>query len=133
MNRPPSRTVGPTDDDGRDPHRTTGEPTPLDAETARVTAGLFGRDSVYVLLWGLQLALAALITPVATRLLSSNSYGRTMVAIAVMQVLVAIGSVSLQSAIQRQYQREDGPRQARRLVTLAIVMAAVTFAVADLT
>jgi O-antigen/teichoic acid export membrane protein len=105
----------------------------LAQQRARVTAGLFGRDTIYVLLWGLQLVLAALITPAVTRLLAAPAYGRIMAATAVMQVLVAVGSMSLQAAVQREYQREDGVRRARRLVTLAIVVSAATFVVADLT
>ena len=104
------------------------------SETSAAMRGLFGRDSIYVGLWGLQLGFSALITPVATRLLSSESYGRTMAATAVMQVLVAVGSLSLQAAVQRQYaHQDDGPRQARRLVTLAIIVSLATFVVADLT
>lgn len=102
-------------------------------EASHALTRLFGRDSLYVLFWGLQLAFAALITPVATRLLSTGSYGRIMAATAVMQVLVAIGSMSLQAAVQRQYHEHDGPRAARRLVTLAIVVSLLTFGAAELT
>ncbi|HUB76542.1 MAG TPA: hypothetical protein VL977_05760, partial [Solirubrobacteraceae bacterium] len=112
---------------------TRSEAPPREADAAHALSRLFGRDSLYVLLWGLQLALAALVTPAATRLLVASAYGRVMSATAVMQVLVAIGGMGLQSAVQRQYAREDGERLARRLVTLAVAVAVATFLLGYLT
>ena len=105
----------------------------VSTETSEAVRGLFGRDSVYVLLWGLQLLLAAVITPLATRLLSSAAYGRVQVATAIMQVLIIVAGIGLQSAVQRHFQRPDGPRQARKLITLALVLSASTFVIADAT
>jgi O-antigen/teichoic acid export membrane protein len=92
---------------------------------------MFGRDSIYLLLWILQLGLAALFTPVTTRLLGPARFGLVASSIAVMQVVVAIASLSLQSAVQRRYAAPGGERDARRLVTLAIAIALATFALAD--
>jgi O-antigen/teichoic acid export membrane protein len=100
------------------------------SETDHALSRMFGRDSIYVIVWGLQLGIAAICTPIATRLLTSSAFGTVAAAVAIMQLLVSIGSMSLQTAVQRQYQREDGDRQARRLVTLAIVVSAITFALA---
>jgi O-antigen/teichoic acid export membrane protein len=124
---------------GRDPaQRAPAEEGAADAasvgaETARALRGLFGRDSLYVLLWGLQLAFAALITPAATRLLTPYSFGRIQAASAVTTVLVAVGSMTLDAAIQRQYPQADGRRQARRLVTVAIILAGAMYLIAEST
>jgi O-antigen/teichoic acid export membrane protein len=93
---------------------------------------LFGRDSAYIALWGLQLFLAAAFTPITTRLLGPKHYGGVAVSIAIMQVLTCIASLSLQTAVQRQF-AASGERDARRLITLAAIAAAVVFVAADAT
>jgi hypothetical protein len=60
--------------------------------------GLFGRDSLYVLIWGLQVGVAALSVPITTRLLGRN-FGVVTTAFAVMQILVPLCS----SACQRRF------------------------------
>ena len=104
-----------------------------DGSAAATVRGMFGRDSIYLSLWILQLGLAALFTPVTTRLLGPARFGLVASSIAIMMVLVAIGSLSLQSAVQRRYATSGGERDARRLVTLAIAISMVTFALADFT
>jgi O-antigen/teichoic acid export membrane protein len=107
---------------------------PVDDESVATTVrGMFGRDSIYLTLWILQLGLAALFTPVTTRLLGPSRFGLVASSIAIMQVLVAIGSLSLQNAVQRRYAAPGGERDARRLVTLAIAISMATFALADFT
>lgn len=109
---------------------------PAAASDEPVTAtirGMFGRDSIYLILWVVQLGLAALFTPVSTRLLGPARFGLVASSIAIMQILVAIGSVSLQSAVQRRYAAPGGERDARRLVTLAIAISLAIFALADFT
>jgi O-antigen/teichoic acid export membrane protein len=103
-----------------------------DTEAEQAVRGLFGRDLVYLLLWAAQIGGVALFTPLTTRLLGPARFGQAAVAVAVMQVLVAIGSFQLQVAVQRAYAR-SGEHVARVLVGLAIVVGLVTFAVADLT
>lgn len=100
---------------------------------AATVHGMFGRDSIFLLLWVVQLGVAALFTPVSTRLLGPERFGLVAASIAIMQLLVAIGSVSLQNAVQRRYAASGGERDAQRLVTLAIAISLMTFAVADLT
>jgi O-antigen/teichoic acid export membrane protein len=95
--------------------------------------GLFGRDSIYLGTWLLQLGVTALFTPVGTRLLGPARFGLVAASIAVMQILVAIGSVSLQTAVQRQYAMPGGDRDARRLLSLAVAMSLFVFVLADLT
>jgi len=49
---------------------------------------------------------------------------------AIMQVLFVVGGFGLQAAIQRQYERRDGHHDARRLLTLSILLAGAVTAVA---
>ncbi len=102
------------------------------AEADKAVRGLFGRDLLYVILWAAQIGAVALFTPITTRLLGPSRYGQAAVAIAVMQVLFAIGSFQLQTAIQRAYAR-GGEEPARALVGLAIGVAVITFVLAYLT
>jgi O-antigen/teichoic acid export membrane protein len=95
--------------------------------------GLFGRDSIYVMLWVVQLGAAALFTPVSTRLLGPSRFGLVASSIAIMQVLVAVGSLSLYNAIQRAYAGPGGESAARRLITLALASSLLVFALSDVT
>jgi O-antigen/teichoic acid export membrane protein len=116
------------------PHAAPAAPGPLrdDAASAAVR-GMFGRDSVYLVLWAVQLGVAALFTPVSTRLLGPSRFGLVASSIAIMQVLVALGSLGLYSAIQRAYAGPGGERSARRLITVALLSALIVFGVADAT
>jgi O-antigen/teichoic acid export membrane protein len=113
---------------------TTAEPArdAVAAETAQAMRGLFGRDSIYLLVWALQVGVAALSIPITTRLLGAT-FGVVATAMAVMQILVAIAAFSLPTAIQRVYRPGDAARESRRTITLTIVTAVVTAAVATLT
>jgi O-antigen/teichoic acid export membrane protein len=104
----------------------------LEAETDRALRGLFGRDALYVMIWGIQIVVAALGTPIVTRLLGPSRFGIVASSIAVMQILVALAGAGLQTAVQWQYAKA-GERDARRLITLAMVVAALVFLIADLT
>ncbi len=105
----------------------------LETETDSTLRGLFGRDAVYVVVWAAQLLVTALCTPLITRLLGPVRFGTVAACIAVMQVLVAIGGAGLQTAVQWRYARPDGERQARRLITLAIAVAALVCVIVDAT
>jgi O-antigen/teichoic acid export membrane protein len=106
-----------------------------DSEDAAATAvrGLFGRDSIYLMLWAVQLGAAALFTPVSTRLLGPSRFGLVASSIAIMQVLVALASLSLHSAVQRAYAGPGGERAARRLITLALASSLLVFVLANAT
>lgn len=103
-----------------------------DEAASTAMRGLFGRDSLYLVLWAVQLGAAALFTPVTTRLLGPSRFGLVASSIAIMQILVAIGSLSLQTAVQRRY-ASSGERDARRLITVAIASALLVFGLADAT
>jgi O-antigen/teichoic acid export membrane protein len=103
-----------------------------DAAVRSAMTGLFGRDSLYLLFWFLQVVVAALATPLATRLLGPREFGAWSAANAVMQVLFVLGGLGLSVAVKK-FHEDRGPDAARRLVTLTAVAAvAITF-VADLT
>ena len=76
------------------------------AVTERAISGLFGRDSSYVLVWGLQVGVAALSIPVTTRLLGTG-FSAVTTSLAVMEILVAVGVFSLPPAVQRNYREAD--------------------------
>ena len=99
---------------------------------ASAMTGLFGRDSVYLLFWFLQVLVAALATPVATRLLGPEEYGTFAAANALMQVLFVLGGMGLQVAVQKWFE-DRGADAARRLLTLSIVAAVAVTALAHLT
>lgn len=99
----------------------------LQAQTTETMKGLFGRDSLYMLLWGVQLGIAALCTPIITRMLGVSQFGLVAATLAVVQVVVALVGFSLQSAVQRVFANGDGDRDARRVVTLAVILALAMF------
>ena len=78
----------------------TASTTTEDATVRSAMAGLFGRDSLYLLFWFLQVLVAALATPVATRLLGPDAFGTWSAANAVMQVLFVLGGLGLAVAVQ---------------------------------
>lgn len=94
-------------------------------------SGLFGRDSIYLLVWGLQVGFAALSIPISTRVLGSTRYGNVATAIAMMQILVALGTGGLPTAVQRHYRKGDA-KDSRRIVTLSMLAASGMFAIASL-
>ena len=105
----------------------------IQTDTAEAMKGLFGRDSLYMLLWGVQLGIAALSTPIITRMLGMSQFGRVAATLAVVQVVVALASFSLQSAVQRVFADGVGDRDARRVVTLAVIVALAVWALVDAT
>lgn len=106
---------------------------PGEVSVEKHLSSLFGRDSIYVLLWALQTGLAAAVTPVATRLLGTQAYGQVIAALAVMQLLFCVAGLGLGSAVDRSYFEENGPERARKLVTFAMVVAVVITVIADAT
>jgi O-antigen/teichoic acid export membrane protein len=93
-------------------------------------AQLFGRDSLYLLMWAVQIGCAAVLTPVTTRLLGLTEFGTVTSANAVMQVLWVFAGLGLQVAVQREYSARDNPRGARQLVFAAVVLTVGVSAVA---
>lgn len=102
----------------------------MSAEVDRQVSGMFGRDSLYMLLWAVQLGCAAVLTPVITRLLGAAQFGLMASGNAIMQVMFVLAALGLHTAVQRQYERPGGPADARRILTAAIVLAAAVGVVA---
>jgi O-antigen/teichoic acid export membrane protein len=105
---------------------------PDDAAVRKAMSGLFGRDSLYLLFWFLQVVVAALATPIATRLLGPGEFGLWSAANALMQVLYVLGGLGLSVAVQK-FHEDRGPDAARRLVTLTGVTAVLVTVLAELT
>jgi O-antigen/teichoic acid export membrane protein len=119
------------------PERRTGSPSatapsPSEQSVTHAVGSLFRRDSLYMLVWGLQLLAAAAMTPLITRVLGASEFGEVASAIAVMQVLFGVAGLGLQTAIQWCY-AERGPADARRLLMLSVVLAVAVITLADAT
>lgn len=99
----------------------------------RAMSGMFGRDSVYLATWVLQLVAAAGVTPLVTRLLGAAEFGAAAAATSVMQVLFVLAGCGLQVAVQRWFAEPGGPVAAARLLTLGIVASVVVTALVLLT
>jgi O-antigen/teichoic acid export membrane protein len=104
-----------------------------DEIVARALKGLFGRDSLYTLIWALELVAATVVTPLITRVMKVTEFGAVAAAIAVMQVIFLIAGLGLHSALQRQYARPGGQCDAARVLMFSIVMAILVTAAADST
>jgi O-antigen/teichoic acid export membrane protein len=104
-------------------------PDPQSSSSAAM-AGLFGRDSIYMIMWVLQLVGAAVVTPFVTRLVAPNQFGVISSANALMQVIFACASCGMGVAIQRRYVGADGPLMAARLLTLSFGVVATVSAAA---
>lgn len=99
---------------------------PAESTESAAVSGLFGRDMIYLAFWAMQIVLAAALTPATTRLMPKPAFGQASAAVAVMQLLNALFSFSLYTAVQRAHAGEDGENDARRLVALAIGLALIT-------
>ena len=97
---------------------------PVDKVSSQLSR-LFGRDSLYMVIWALQLLCAACLTPVITRVLGVAEFGVVASAIAVMEVLFVLGGLGLDTAVQRQFALAADALDARRLLGLTVVLAAV--------
>jgi O-antigen/teichoic acid export membrane protein len=103
----------------------------LDERVARAVRGFFGRDSLYMVVWALQVIGAALLTPVITRVMGAAEFGGVAAANAVMQVVFVVAGAGLSMAIQRRYAGADGATAARRLLTFALLAALAITLVVD--
>jgi O-antigen/teichoic acid export membrane protein len=102
--------------------RTTGTPSDL-----------FGRRLVYVVVWGLQVASASVISPVLAYLMGPAQFGLLATAIAVHQVLVVLALFGIDQAVILQRSRDESGRASRGLLTVGIAMAVAVTAVVGLT
>ncbi len=96
---------------------------PIQPPPTSELAQLFGRDSLYLLLWGVQLVVAALSTPALTRVLGVAEFGTVTSANAIMQILFVFAGIGLHSAVEREFSANRNPRGARRLICAAALVA----------
>ena len=94
--------------------------------------GFFGRDIAYVALFSAQLVLAAVSTPVLTRLLGSQQFGVVAVWFTVMQLLVGVATWGLPTVAQRAY-ADSGDMSARRVLSLGILIGVLVCTIAAAT
>jgi O-antigen/teichoic acid export membrane protein len=106
---------------------------PHNDAVAHTLRKLFGRDSLYMLTWALQLAAAAALTPLVTRIMATDEFGAVAAATAVMQVLFVVTGLGLSTAIQRHYAGPDGPDAAAQLLLLTVVLSSVVTVLVDST
>jgi O-antigen/teichoic acid export membrane protein len=92
-------------------------------DPAAVSKGFFGRDLIYLGFWAAQIVVTAALTPVITRVLGQPEFGTVAACMALTQLVTAVCSFSLGTAVQRAYAEEGGEANARRLVTFAVLMA----------
>jgi O-antigen/teichoic acid export membrane protein len=90
------------------------------AEGKGHVAQLFGRDSLYMLMWAVQIISAALLTPITTRVLGLSEFGTVTSANAIMQVLFVFAGLGLQTAVQREYSTFGNPRGAHQLILASL-------------
>lgn len=88
--------------------------------SAEALRGMFTRDFVYLGVSVLQVVLAAGVTPILTRLVSTGAFGQLVLAIAVMQIVGPILSFGLPFATQEAFAGEDGDRRARGVVAVSV-------------
>ena len=94
---------------------------------------LFGRDSLFMIVWAVQLVIGAGLTPAITRLMGGSEFGQVSAATAVMQILFVLTGLGMETAVQRHYAGRDGAAESGRLLGFAIIAATVVTVAADLT
>jgi O-antigen/teichoic acid export membrane protein len=82
------------------------------------------RDSLYVLLWTVQIVCATLFTPLTTRLLDLGQFGTVTSTTAVMQVLFVVAGLGLQNAVQREHAADPRGPGAGQLILAALLLTA---------
>src|SRR5215467_3178398 len=84
---------------------------------------MFTRDFVYLGASALQVVLAALMTPILTRLVSVGEFGQLALAIVVAQLLAVTFSFGLPFAAQKVFAEEDGDRRSCGTLAISAVLA----------
>jgi O-antigen/teichoic acid export membrane protein len=81
---------------------------------------------LYLVVAALQMACAALATPLITRALGAPSFGRVAVAMAIMQILGPLLSLGLQTGVQKEHTRPGGTSVARALLGFTLIAASAS-------
>ena len=84
---------------------------------------MFTRDFVYLGALGLQVVLAAVMTPILTRRVGVSEFGQLSLAIVVAQLLGVTFSLGLPFAAEKVFAGEDGDRRSRGVLAISTVLA----------
>ena len=86
---------------------------------------LFGRGMVYVFLWSLQIVLATVVSPILAHTIAPFEFGRISAAIALYQLLMLVGVLGLDQALEmrRVEEKTPGAPLSRGLLASAIIIA----------
>lgn len=84
---------------------------------------MFGRDMLFAVVLSLPLVSALFITPVMTRVLGPDSFGRYATDLAMQQIAFSVAALGLHIGVQRVFSTEDGPVKARVVLTWAVGVA----------
>jgi O-antigen/teichoic acid export membrane protein len=99
-------------------------PEPRDHPAAlNALHAMFTRDFLYLGVSALQVVLAALMTPILTRLVGVSQFGQLALAIVVGQLLGVTFSFGLPFAAQKVFAGEDGDRDSRAVLAITAVLA----------
>ena len=102
-----------------DQHAATNDPNGVDSAVKH----MFGRGSLYLVIWTLQIATNTAVGPLITRRLGPGHYGQVAAATSLMFVFSSLFNLGLQTAIQRTYASRNGERTALGLVTPSILIS----------
>ena len=84
---------------------------------------MFTRDFVYLGVSALQVVLAAVMTPILTRLVGVGQFGQMALAVVVAQLLGVTFSFGLPFAAQKVFAGEDGDRRSRGVLAISALLA----------
>lgn len=82
---------------------------------------MFGRDTAYLLVSGLQMVCAVLVTPVITRMVGPGSYGNIALGIAISQVVGPILTFGTGTGVQKEFARSGTDTTARNVLGAVMV------------
>jgi O-antigen/teichoic acid export membrane protein len=112
---------------GRYPHDDVGLTAPgYDPAATNALRAMFTRDFVYLGVSAAQVILAAVITPILTRLVGVSQFGQLALAIVVAQLLGVTFSFGLPFAAQKVFAGEDGDRRSRGVLAISALLAVAT-------
>lgn len=101
------------------------EPSADHGEVNKAVGDMFGRGSLFLVAWAMQLIAVVFSVPIVTRLMGTGQYGHAAASVSFIAVLAGLANLGLQSAVQRLYVEEDGRRRARGLLAVSLVLSLV--------
>ncbi len=108
---------------GRDHHDAVPKASADHPAATKALRAMFTRDFVFLGASALQVVLAALMTPILTRLVGVGEFGQLALAIVVAQLLGLTFSLGLPFAAQKVFAEEDGDRRSCGTLAISAVFA----------